>query len=240
MHGGDRMPTKYGVPLIEIWQALGVDWQILSLDQVHQVLTKTLLGFIYLPQHFPLAHALVPYRDQIGKRPPFATLELIWCPYAGESHIVSGFVHPPTQVMFQQAFKLRGTTRFTTVKGLEGSCDLPRDRTAIIGVNAPEADPPWQHLLLAPRDYGLAGPEVSLQSTEQLVQEMQKVLQGESSSLMQAALWNGGFYLWHCGLCPDLAAGIAAAETLLTQGKVAKKLQEIHEAVASLQFVHQR
>ena len=30
MHGGDRMPTKYGVPLIEIWQGLGVDFFLTS------------------------------------------------------------------------------------------------------------------------------------------------------------------------------------------------------------------
>jgi len=31
MHGGDRLPTKYGLPLIEIWQGLGIDWTGLSL-----------------------------------------------------------------------------------------------------------------------------------------------------------------------------------------------------------------
>jgi hypothetical protein len=31
MHGGDCMPTKYGVPLIEIWQGLGVDFSKLTL-----------------------------------------------------------------------------------------------------------------------------------------------------------------------------------------------------------------
>ena len=30
MHGGDQMPTKYGVPFIDIWQGLGIDWSTLS------------------------------------------------------------------------------------------------------------------------------------------------------------------------------------------------------------------
>ncbi len=30
MHGGDRLPTKYGLPLVEIWQGLGVDWTTLD------------------------------------------------------------------------------------------------------------------------------------------------------------------------------------------------------------------
>ena len=109
MHGSDRMPTKYGVPLVEIWQALGVDWTGLSLTQTQQVFEITGIGFVYLPQHFPLAQSIFEYRDQIGKRPPFATMELIWCPYAGDAQIISGFVHPPTEIMFQVAFAMRGT-----------------------------------------------------------------------------------------------------------------------------------
>jgi len=38
--------------------------------------------------------------------------------------------------------------------------------------------------------------ERPLGSTSQLVEEMQSVLQGKPSELMQTALWNGGFYLW--------------------------------------------
>lgn len=74
MHGGDRIPTKYGIPLMEIWQKLGVDLSKLSLAKVQELLEKTGLGFIYLPQHFPEAQELVAYRDQIGKRPPIATM----------------------------------------------------------------------------------------------------------------------------------------------------------------------
>ncbi len=231
MHGGDRMPTKQGVPLMELWQGLGVQWHTLSLAQVQPVFAQTLMGFVYLPHHFPLAHGLVPYREQLGKRPPFATLELMWSPYASGFHLIAGYVHPPTEELFRQAFAMRGVTRFTTVKGLEGSCDLPRDRTAIIGIHQPETDLPFDHLLLSSRDYGLGGSEVPLAATNQLVQDMQAVLQGKPSALMQSAIWNGGFYLWRCGLCPDLATGLARAETLLTSGQVLKQLQAITKAV---------
>ena len=89
MHGSDCMPTKYGVPLIELWQGLGIDFAKLSVLQIQQLLQTTGLGFIYLPQHFSEAQSLVTYRDQIGKRPPLATMELIWSPYAGNIHLVA-------------------------------------------------------------------------------------------------------------------------------------------------------
>lgn len=234
MHGGDCMPTKQGVPLIKLWQGLGVDWQQLSLAQVQQVLTQTLLGFVYLPRHFPLAQQLVPYREQLGKRPPFATVELIWCPYAGDAHLIAGYVHPPTEELFRQALALRGITRLTTVKGLEGSCDLPRDRTAIIGIQQPGADPAFAHLLLAPRDYGFAGSEVPFNSGEELIAQMQAVLKGKALMLRDAAIWNSGFYLWQCGLSPDLPAGFAQAEHLLASGQALKQLQEVSKACQAL------
>jgi len=234
LHGGDRMPTKYGIPLIEIWQGLGVDFSEVTLAQIQQLWETTGLGFIYLPQHFPTAQGLVPYRDQIGKRPPSATMELIWSPCTGDTHRVAGYVHPPTETRFRETFALRGVTNFTLVKGLEGSCDLPCDRTAIIAISQPGASEDFQRLLLHPRDYGFAGTEVPLESPTVLIAQMQEVLQGKSATLMPAALWNGGFYLWRCGITPDLPTGFAHAEALFTGGQVFEKLQEIKKAIAFL------
>ncbi|MBE9126063.1 MULTISPECIES: anthranilate phosphoribosyltransferase family protein [unclassified Coleofasciculus] len=239
MHGGDCMPTKYGIPAIEIWQGLGVNFRKLSLEQVQQLLQKTGLGFIYLPQHFPQAQSLVPYRDQIGKRPPIATVELIWSPYRGDAHIVAGYVHPPTETLFRETLGMRGSTYFTLVKGLEGSCDLPRDRTAIIAIGKPDSSEGFERLLLHPRDYGFAGKEVPLESAPQLLTQIQEVLDGESSELLQTAIWNGGFYLWRCGACPDIPTGFAKAQSLLTDGYAAQKLQDVRQAIASLELTYQ-
>ena len=232
MHGGARMPTKEGIPFIEIWQGLGVEWGKLSLVQVQQVFEQTGLGFVYLPQHFPQADVLVEYRRDIGKRPPLATMELIWVPFVGEVHLAAGYVHPPTEGMFREAFKLQGLKNYTTVKGLEGSCDLPRGRTAIIGVSVSSGnDVSFERLLLHPSDYSCGGKEVALGSTAELVEEMQGVLQGKASKLMSAAIWNGGFYLWRCGICSDINEGLSKAESLLNSGEVQEKLREIQAKV---------
>lgn len=228
-HGGDRMPTKAGVPLLELWQGLGVHWERLSLAQVKTSLEATQLGFVYLKNHFPLAQGLVEYRDQIGKRPPFSTLELMWSPYAGEAQVVCGFVHPPTENMFRTAFELRGTPpRFIAVKGLEGSCDLPCDRTAIIGIQSSQSD--FERLHLVPRDHGFAAKEVPLDAPN-LLPAMQSVLAGKPSDLLQAAIWNSGFYLWQSGAVTTLVAGFSHAEKLLMQGKAAQKLEQVIQQI---------
>ncbi len=225
MHGGDRMPTKEGIPFIEIWQGLDLNWQNLTLVQVHSVLDQTGLGFIYLPDRFPLAQAMVPYREQIGKRPPLATLELIWSPYKGVAHIACGFVHPPTETNMQQAFALRGESKYTTVKGSEGSCDLPRDRTAIIGFGE-------ERFMINARDYGFSNLEVPLLSTPELIRDIQLALAGEQCEYGRSLIWNTGFYLWRMGRTEDLVTGFTLAENLINIGKVQQKLEEVKAAIA--------
>ncbi|MEA5570569.1 anthranilate phosphoribosyltransferase family protein [Calothrix sp. UHCC 0171] len=239
MHGGDRLPTKYGLPLVEVWQGLGVDWTGLPLHKTQKVFEETGIGFVYTPQHFPLTNRIWDYRDQLGKRPPFATMELIWCPYAGDSHIIAGYVHPPTEKMFQIALSLRGVTKFTTIKGLEGSCDLPRDRTAIIGLGDglgidDEGNVPIERLNINPREYGFTSQNTSLGTTEELVSEIQATLAGKPSEMMQSALWNGGFYLWRSGICPDIQTGIAKAEEIISRGSLTQKLQEISQRITAI------
>ena len=238
LHGGDRMPTKEGDPLMLFWQGLGIDWTM-SLAQVQGTFEQTGIGFVYLPTHFPLAQGLVPYREQIGKRPPFATMEMMWCPYAGDAHVVSGFVHPPTETMFQEAFALRRVSRFTTVKGLEGSCDLPRERTAIIGLGSVNGagEVELERLCLPPREFGFEGSNVPLNTPEEAIAAMQSVLAGQPSELMKSALWNGGFYLWRCGISPSIQAGITQAEVLFTTGQAKQKLQALQQATAAIAVI---
>lgn len=221
LHGGDTMPTKYGIPLISLLKGLNLDCSSLSLDEVQTIFEKTGFAFVYLPQLFPLAASLVAYRDQIGKRPPLATLELIWSPYEGKAHIVAGFVHPPTETRFQKTFKLLNQSDYTLIKGLEGSCDLALSRPAIIGLGNKGV---FSRLTLNPRDYGFSSSDVPLENVSQAVRLIEEVLQGESNELTPSAIWNGGFYLWRFGLCDSIEEGFFKAKTILDKGELISQL----------------
>ncbi len=231
MHGGDSMPTKYGISLTQIWQKLGIDFTNLSLVETHKLLEKTGIGFIYLPHHFTLAQNLVPYREQIGKRPPFATLELMWSPCSANFHMVSGFVHPPTEERFQETFSLRGVKHFTTIKGLEGSCDLPLSRTGIIGLGQPDFS--IERLHLHPTEYGFPNRDIALESEEKLIANLINIVKGETTELTPAAIYNSGFYLWRFGFCSDLKTAFSEAEMIIKQGKLADKLAELFNQLIS-------
>ena len=231
MHGGDRMPTKAGIPFIEIWQSLGINWQGLSLAKIQQILNETGFGFVYLADHFPLAQALVTYREQIGKRPPLATLEMLWAPYAGNCHLVCGFVHPPTEVIIQETLALCGLEAYTTIKGDEGSCDLPRDRPAIIGLGT-------KRLVINARDFGFSSSTLRFSNGAEVAQSMTTSICSSDieTEYAQSVIWNSGFYLWRLGVCADLRSGFAQAATFLICGKVREKLVEIQQAIAK--FAH--
>lgn len=216
LHGGRRMPTKAGLTLIELWDSLGIQWRSRTIEQLHQVLQATGVGFIYLPDHFPLAEALIPYREEIGKRPPFSTLELMWSPYRGLQHRFCGFVHPPTENMFRDAFARCGVADFTTVKGLEGSCDLPCDRTAILGLHQASG---FERLHLVPREFGFANKEIPLLPTADWAIAAQETLQGQPTILSQPLIWNSGFYLWRCGAVASLTQGFEWARKILHTGQ---------------------
>jgi anthranilate phosphoribosyltransferase len=230
MHGGNRMPTKYGIPLQKVWQHWDLPLDKLSLNQVQNLLQQENFGFVYLPNHFPTAQALVQYRDEIGKRPPLATLELFWCPYGGNAHVVSGFVHPPTENLAQETFKLRQVHLFTTVKGMEGSCDLPLSRTAIIGMAQPDGS--FERLLLHPKDYGFPSEDVPLGDEGEYLAQLGEVLAGKPHPLTESAIWNGGFYLWRFGVCDSLEQGFTTARKLLLEGSVTAKLEALKAALA--------
>ena len=233
--GGNRMPTKMGLPTVEIWQALGLQIAHLSLLQTQQILATTGLGFIYQPNHFPLAEAMVPYRMQIGKRPTLATVEIMWSPYQGKSNLVSGYVHPPTEERTQITFTQRNTPFFTTVKGLEGSCDISRARTAILGLNeVKERELHTERLLLHPRDYGFEGADPEFLPLEQLIEQYWIALEGQESEIGRSAVWNSGFYLWRIGRVKSLEAGFDLARSLLQTGTVKNKLQATQSAIDKL------
>jgi anthranilate phosphoribosyltransferase len=231
-HGGERMPTKYGIPLVELWQALGVDWTGLTLERTRTVLDRGGIGFVYTPCHFPAVAGLIPYRDQIGKRPPIATLELIWTPYAGEAHLVFGYVHPPTETTALAALDLhRPGLPLTTVKGLEGSCDLPHDRTVIIGRGTSATEGPLQRLLLHHQDYGISNHNPALTSASPA--DLAALIRGEDSPLLETVLWNGGCYLWQSDRAHSLGEGLLLAKELLASGRVAQQLKTLQALVAA-------
>ena len=223
LHGGDPMPVKYGATLAELFAGLGLEWRGLSLAQVQQRLDLHGLALTHQPLHFPAAERLVRIREEIGKRPPVASLELLWTPHHGEHLLVSGFVHPPTESRGWEALSAAGETDVLMVKGLEGSTDLPTTRAGIcsrLRHGTPE------RLLVHPRDHGIHAAEVPFEGIERWCDQARQALAGEGP-LAPALRWNLAAYLWFAGALGDLSAALGQAEALLHSRAGLRQLERL-------------
>lgn len=226
LHGGSPMPVKYGVTLAELFAGLGIEWRGLSLAAVQQRFDRHGLALTHQPDHFPAAERLVPIRDAIGKRPPVASLELLWTPHQGEHLLVSGFVHPPTESRAWEALQAAGETDVLTVKGLEGSTDLPTTRA---GITARLRQGSVERVLLHPRDHGIHAAEVAWSGLEAWRRDALAALGGEGP-LAEALLWNLGAYLVLAGRFDSLAGALDQARALLLARSGEQQRRRLAEA----------
>ena len=223
LQGGSRMPIKYGVTAQELFQALGLDLSGLSIDDVQKGFEGHGLALLHQPDHFPLAESLISYREDLGKRPPVASLELLWTPHQGDHLLVSGFVHPPTESRAWEALHQAGEANLVTVKGLEGGTDLPIGRACI---TATVIDGIPQRRILHPRDHGCHEKDVEWADLETWTEQAKDALNNEGP-LCSATRWNAGVYLWLSGQAADLDSGINAAESLMKSGKARAVLDQL-------------
>ena len=211
LHGGAPMPVKYGVTLAELFGALGIEWSGLALTDLQERLDHHNLALSHQPDHFPAADRLLPARDEIGKRPPVASLELIWTPHRGERLLVSGFVHPPTESRAWEALAAVAETDILTVKGLEGSTDLPTSRA---GITARVRQGVVERILLHPRDHGITAPQPAWSDLDGWRADGLAALQDEGP-LAEPLRWNLAAYLWLAERVPDLPEALERATALL-------------------------
>lgn len=221
LHGGGRMPVKYGVTAAELFHALGVNLTGLSCADLQNGLAHHRLALVHQPDHLPAAEGLIEYREDLGKRPPVASLELLWTAHQGDHLLVSGFVHPPTEARAWDALALAGEKEIATVKGLEGSTDLPTGRACVTALVRQSRN---DRLILHPRDHDCFGPDPVWESLDHWRDQAFAALEGEGE-LRRSLEWNAGVYLWFMGSEASLHAGLERARELLRLGAVRAQLE---------------
>lgn len=198
------MPVKYGVTAAELFHALGVNLTGLSCADLQNGLAHHRLALVHQPDHLPAAEGLIEYREDLGKRPPVASLELLWTAHQGDHLLVSGFVHPPTEARAWDALALAGEKEIATVKGLEGSTDLPTGRACVTALVRQSRN---DRLILHPRDHDCFGPDPVWESLDHWRDQAFAALEGEGE-LRRGLEWNAGVYLWFMGSEASLHAGL--------------------------------
>tara|TARA_Y100001968_G_scaffold212345_1_gene195517 strand:+ start:91926 stop:92990 length:1065 start_codon:yes stop_codon:yes gene_type:complete len=223
LQGGAKMPVKYGTTTKELYSSLGLDLEGLSLEEINNGFIETGLGFIYQPNHFPLAEKLISYREEIGKRPPLASMELLWTAHQGEHLHVSGYVHNPTEERHWQTLKLLKEFNSITVKGLEGSTDLPISKKSLIGKITKDGN---ERININPRNYNYFGKDITLECLQEWKRQAFEALENKGP-LKKSLLWNAGVYLWLAGSAENIEEGLFKAESLIQSGLVKSTLKKL-------------
>ena len=236
LHGADPMPVKYGITQAELLEAMGLPLAQLDWKAMGRLFAEEGLALMHQPSHFPLAEGLIDLREQIGKRPPIATLELLWSCCSSNHLQVSGFVHSPTELLMAETWALLGQNNGLTIKGLEGGVDLPTSRVSIAAhwhqPNTDGAfDPKPQRLILHARDHGLRADEPELTTLDAWSAMARDALDG-TGPLVKPLIWNAGFVLWRCAQHPNLESALDTAERLLSSGSVRERRQELAAKLA--------
>ena len=223
LHGGLRMPVKYGVTHNELFQALGLNLCGLSTKQLQHFFVDNELALIHQPDHFPLADNLISYRDQIGKRPPLASMELLWTCHEGIHLHISGYVHAPTEERHWKTLELMGEEKIITVKGLEGSVDLSISRSTTFGYYENNHG---TRKVFHPRDFECSGNDMEWNDIEEWKSFALQALNGKGP-LAKSLEWNAGIYFFYAGLTSDIKEGINKAKQLTNSGFVLKHLEKL-------------
>lgn len=235
LHGGRRMPIKYGVTPMELFQHMGIDFSQFTIAAVQHCLDQENVALTHQPLHFPEAETLVEIRDELGKRPPVASLELLWSPHKGTHLLVSGFVHPPTESRAWGTLTEYGERNVVTVKGLEGSTDIPTSRAGIL---AHVRDGQAERQIFHPRDHGYFGEDLAW-SDEKTWSRMAEAALEDHGPLRRAVIWNSGSYLWFLNRERSLPDCLAAAAALLGNGQVRQKRDRLRHVLGSMESQRQ-
>ncbi len=223
LHGGSPMPVKFGVTHNELFRALGLNLTGLSISQLQNFFNQNEFALIHQPDHFPLADSLIPYRDQIGKRPPLASMELIWTSHQGKHLHISGYVHSPTEERHWKTLELMGEDNIITVKGLEGGVDLSISRSSTIGHYKNKVG---TKKVFHPKDYECAGNDIEWTNIKEWQRIAIQTLNGEGP-LTKALEWNAGIYFFYSGISTDIKHGINKAKEIIHSRLALKQLEKL-------------
>jgi len=230
LHGSSAMPPKHGHTSFDILMGLGIDIgrDAATLSEQYRALG---LGWVVLSAHFPEAYALQPLRDELGKRPPLATAELLWNP-VGAGLPILGYTHRETVNLAVATAAVRGDREaFTMVRGVQGSvnCTLFHPNLGqrwMRGWTAPE------EFRLVASDFGLGADDCPLvgdgNDLERQITWTRATLEGKDTPLRRAAIFNAAFVLAEAGATPSIAEAIPQATRALDDGLALRLLEKLH------------
>jgi anthranilate phosphoribosyltransferase len=251
MHGEKRIGPKFGVPIGDVLEVLGIDIDR-EPEGVERSVQETGLGFMRQSRFVPQVFALRELRTEIALRTCFSTIEKIYN-LAGAAYSLLGLSHLPYAEKMLAAASEMGFRRVMIIQGIEGNEDAPTSRPCrafvwdalsvrpepsasrgrVEGLR-PSGDvahaPAFKELRIDPAEYGLqpaTAEEMAGGDASENARIAESVLSGESGGHRDLVLLNAGLRIWLAERAGSIAHGIERARAAIDSGAARAKLEEL-------------
>jgi len=244
MHGEKRIGPKFGVPIGDVLEALGIDIDG-EPEAVERSIDETGAGFMRQSRFVPQVFALRELRTEIALRTCLSTVEKIYN-LAGASYSLLGLSHLPYAEKMLSAASEMGFKRVMIVQGIEGNEDAPTSRPcrAFVWDSSPSADGnspllrtgegpgvrDSQELRIDPSEYGLqpaTAEEMAGGDAAENARIAEAVLSGESGGHRDLVLLNAGLRIWLAARAASIAEGLDKAREAIDSGGARAKLETL-------------
>src|SRR2546428_12560539 len=225
MHGEKRIGPKFGVPIGDVLEALGIAIDR-EPDGVVRSLEETGVGFMPQERFVPQVFALRELRTEIALRTCLSTVEKIYN-LAGASYSLLGLSHLPYAEKMLAAASEMGFRRVMIVQGIEGNEDAPTSRPCRASL--------WElgqnrELRIDPVEYGLqpaSAEEMAGGDAAANARIAEAVLSGEPGGHRDLVLLNAGLRIWLAERAASIAEGIEKARAAIDSGAARAKLKRL-------------
>jgi anthranilate phosphoribosyltransferase len=231
MHGEKRIGPKFGVPIGDVLEALGIDIEG-EPEDVERSIHEMGLGFMGQSRFVPQVFALRELRTEVALRTCLSTVEKIYN-LAGASYSLLGLSHLPYAEKMLSAASEMGFKRVMIVQGIEGNEDAPTSRPCRAflweqGVKSQE--PRVEELRIDPSEYGLhpaTAEEMTGGDAAENARIAEAVLSGESGGHRDLVLLNAGLRIWLAERATSIDEGIEKAREVIDSGAAREKLEQL-------------
>ncbi len=230
MHGEKGIGPKFGVPIGDVLEALGVNIDS-EPAEVEQSIEETGVGFMRQSRFVPHVFALRDLRTQIALRSCLSTVEKIYN-LAGAPYSLLGLTHLPymeKMMVAVQSASGGGFRRAMIVQGIEGNEDAPTSRPcrAFLWDGARTVE-----LRIDAAEYGLqpaTKEEMAGGDAGHNAAIAERILGGEHGAYCDLVLLNAGLRIYLAERAATIAEGIERARGAIDSGAAAAKLQQLRD-----------
>jgi anthranilate phosphoribosyltransferase len=227
MHGEKGIGPKFGVPIGDVLEALGVD-----IDGEPEAVQRTVeelgVGFMRSSRFVPQLYALREVRTEIALRSCLSTIEKIYN-LAGATYSLLGLTHLPYMEKMMTTVQGMGFRRVMIVQGIEGNEDAPTSRPCRAFL--------WdggetQELRIDAAEYGLrpaSREEMAGGHAAHNAAIAERILEGETGAYRDLVLLNAGLRIFLAERAATIGEGIDRAREAIDSRAARSKLEAWRE-----------